>query len=458
MGFSRSQSIYVALGLDQVWELLTDPEAWLQFDDQLQRFTPETMTGSRLQVGDRVSVVPKAVIRGFVHAATAPAATIVTADPHREIAWRQNQPGGYTQQRWLLSPGEDGGTMLTRHMTVVGPLAAPLSVALAEPLSGDLGAVGARMMQMGAAAPDSSQPLNIIAGGSGYLGSRLATRLQAAGHRVVVLSRTPKAGRPYRQVRWGADDLEPLHAELMDEAGFNIINLVGRRIGPRFTPKEVAVLAASRIEPTETLRSAVDAAIAKGGTLHRWIQGSAVPLWHPDSTQEFTETTSPTADQDAPRGMGQLVADWEASAPDTATIVRTGVVIGQQAQITYGLGAMALTKTQPGVDGYVPWIHEDDWVGLVQHLLTMQQPVPSTVVAVAPQLTLFSEVINALAPGLGLRNFTLPAPLLRIAMQIVGMDPGMLMSSTRASSAVLDELGYTFKYPTIAQAADAVRI
>lgn len=457
MGFSRTQTIYVALPVDQVWDLLSDPRAWVQFDDQLQKFTPEKMAGSRLQVGDKVKVVPKALIRGFLHATTAPPATITTADHDRELTWRQHQPGGYTQQRWMVHPTADNGTSLTRLTNVVGPLAAPLGAALADPLAGDLGAVGARMIQMASPGPDLSQPLNVIAGGSGYLGSRLATRLLAAGQRAVVATRTPRTGAPYPQVRWGADDLGPLHEQLLDDAGFNIINLAGKRISAKFTSKEVSALAASRVGSTETLRAAVSTAEAQGGVLHRWIQGSAVPLWDPKSTKEFTETTSPTADRDGPNGMGQLVADWEATAPDGAIILRTGVVLGQHAQITAGLTALALSKTRPSLDGYLPWIHEDDWVGIVQHLLTMKQP-PSTVVAVAPQQTRLSEAINALAPGLGTRNIPVPAALFTVAMTMIRMEPGMLMGSTRARSTVLEKTGYEFQYPTIAEAADAVRL
>lgn len=457
MGLSRTQSIDVALPVDTVWELLSDPHAWLQFDDQLQKFTPEKMAGARLQVGDRVKVVPKALIRGFIHAATAPAATIVTADANKEITWRQDQPGGYTQQQWTMHPTDHGSTTLTHHMQVVGPFAGPLAAALAEPLTADLGSVGARMMHMASPGPDLSQPLNIIAGGSGYLGSRLATRLLAAGQRAMVLTRSPRTGAPYPQVRWSADDLAPLHDQLLDDAGVNIINLVGKRIGARFTPKEVEALAVSRVGPMETLRAAVATAQAQGGVLHRWIQGSAVPLWDGASTEEFTETTAPTADRDGPDGMGQLVTDWEAAAPDDAIIVRTGVILGQHTEITYGLAAMALSKTRPSIDGYLPWIHEDDWVGLVQELLTMQQP-PTTVVAVAPQQTRLSEVINALAPGLGTRNFPVPTSVLNIAMKMIRMEPGMLMGSTRARSTVLHDAGYQFRYPTIAEAADAVRV
>lgn len=257
MGFSRTQTIDVALTTSQVWDLLTDPGAWLQFDDQLQQFAPVDMAGERLQVGDTVKVVPKALIRGFVHAATAPPAVIVSVKPEREIAWRQDQPGGFTGQRWQIASTEDGGTRLTRHTQAIGPFAAPFGATLAAPLSGDLGAVGARMFQMASDGPDTSQPLTLVSGGSGYLGSRLVTRMLAEGKRAIVLTRSPKAGVPYPQVRWSVDDLGPLHEQLLDPAGFNIINLAGKRIGPKFSDKEVEAQEASRIPPTRALRDAV---------------------------------------------------------------------------------------------------------------------------------------------------------------------------------------------------------
>lgn len=456
MGFSRSQSIYLALEPQQISALLSDPSAWLQFDDRLQQFSPVKMAGNRLRVGDTVKVVPKVLVRGFIHALTAPAATIVTASKPYELTWRQDQPGGYTQQRWQVVP-TDRGSILTRHTQVVGPFAAPLGAALAEPLASDLGAVGARMYHMAGPALDTHQPLTIVAGGSGYLGSRLVTRMLAAGQRVVVLTRNPKSEAPYPQVRWSDDDLDGLHELLLDRGGVNIINLAGRRLGPKFTAKEVEYQTASRVGPTKTLRQAVEFAQAQGGVLHRWIQGSAVPLWNPYSSTEFTEETSPTADQDGPDGMGQLVADWEAAAPDEAIIVRTAVALGQQAEITLGLAAMAASKTRPRVDGFLPWIHEDDWVGLVQHLLAMPNP-PSMIVAAAPQQSRVSEVINALAPATGPRHIPVPATLLDIGMNIIGMEPGLLMGSTRARSTVLDEVDYQFRFPTVAGAGDAVSL
>src|SRR5699024_11033203 len=124
-------------------------------------------------------VLTKALIPGFVDSATSPLADIVSVTPEREIAWRRDQPCGFTGQRWQIASTEDGGTRLTRHTQAIGPFAAPVGATLAAPLSGDLGAVGARMFQMASDGPDTSQPLTLVSGGSGYLGSRLVTRMLA---------------------------------------------------------------------------------------------------------------------------------------------------------------------------------------------------------------------------------------------------------------------------------------
>src|SRR5699024_9419917 len=161
---------------------------------------------------------------------------------------------------------------------------------------------------------------------------------------------------------------------------------------------------------------------------------------------ETTEVTAPTADTDGPNGMAQLAADCEASAPGGASILRTPIVQGQQTDIGMVFGPMTLLITRASGVGCLAWIHDEDWIGNVRHLMDMQNP-PARVIAAAPQLTHLSEAINALAPGLGIRHIPVPAPLLNIGMNIIRMEPGLLMGSTKARSIVLDDAGYQFRYP-----------
>src|SRR5699024_11914962 len=99
----------------------------------------------------------------------------------------------------------------------------------------------------------------------------------------------------------------------------------------------------------------------------------------------------------------------------------------------------------------------EDWVGLVQHLLAMPNP-PATVVAVAPQQTRLAEAIRWLAPGYGTRNVPVPAALLNLGMNTIRMETGLLLGSTRNRSMVLDNIGYSFRFPTIGEAGDAVSL
>ncbi|MDN6638675.1 MAG: DUF1731 domain-containing protein, partial [Yaniella sp.] len=76
----------------------------------------------------------------------------------------------------------------------------------------------------------------------------------------------------------------------------------------------------------------------------------------------------------------------------------------------------------------------------------------------APQQTRLSEVINALAPGLAPRHFPIPASLLNFGMNLLRMEPGLLMGSTKARSTVLKDSGYSFRFPTIAAATEDVSL
>ena len=72
----------------------------------------------------------------------------------------------------------------------------------------------------------------IITGGSGIIGRRLSAELIAAGHEVIILSRTPATARPVSGVRavgWDARTAEGW-GELA-EGAYAIINLAGENIG-----------------------------------------------------------------------------------------------------------------------------------------------------------------------------------------------------------------------------------
>src|SRR5688500_8573177 len=108
----------------------------------------------------------------------------------------------------------------------------------------------------------------VIAGGTGFLGSALAERLQSGGHEVHILSRRPAAGA----IRWSPDGTIGPWAAALDGADA-IVNLAGESIASgRWTEARKARILNSRVLATRSLATAIRTA------LHRpvFLSGSAV--------------------------------------------------------------------------------------------------------------------------------------------------------------------------------------
>src|SRR6516162_2995122 len=96
----------------------------------------------------------------------------------------------------------------------------------------------------------------VIAGGSGFLGSFLATHLATAGWPVVILSRRqPRIHGPWKHVTWDARTLDNWRRELNGAAG--LVNLVGCSVDCIKTPDHQDEILRSRVEATRVLGQAV---------------------------------------------------------------------------------------------------------------------------------------------------------------------------------------------------------
>src|SRR3954470_22592536 len=98
------------------------------------------------------------------------------------------------------------------------------------------------------AAPSSPPESRIIiAGGSGFIGSALATHFVRQGHDVAVLTRNANARTDgVREVAWNARTPGPWAKELDGAAA--IINLTGKSISVRHTDKNRREIIASRVD------------------------------------------------------------------------------------------------------------------------------------------------------------------------------------------------------------------
>src|SRR5450755_2064799 len=132
----------------------------------------------------------------------------------------------------------------------------------------------------------------VIAGGSGFLGTSLATHLAASGKPIILLSRhPPKASGPWRHVTWDARTLGEWSREL--DGAFGLVNLVGRSVDCIKTPDHQDEILRSRVEATRVL-----------GMAMRSID-SPPPVWVQMSTAHiYGDPPQVTCTEDSPYGYG----------------------------------------------------------------------------------------------------------------------------------------------------------
>ncbi|MGO3314194.1 MAG: epimerase [Brachybacterium tyrofermentans] len=293
----------------------------------------------------------------------------------------------------------------------------------------------------------------IIAGGSGTLGRALSEALTAAGHEVVVLTRSPRPERErgmVRDVRWDARTAGGWTAELAG-GEVAIVNLAGRLVDARPTPATIADLTRSRVEATRAL---VTASRDLDRPLRRWVQASTTAIWS-DAGEERLDESSPI-----PIGLPQMTGvaeQWERALDgahsDHTAILRTGVVLEANTPALdrllllaeLGLGGPVGTGRQ-----WVSWIHVRDWVRIVLTALRLEGPeLPAgVVVASAPHPVRNAELMRILRRAVGQRiGLPTPAPVLRLGALLLRTDPALGLTGRHATSSVLDRTGFRFEHP-----------
>ena len=283
----------------------------------------------------------------------------------------------------------------------------------------------------------------VLAGGSGFLGSKLRAQLERDGHRVVNLTRSPRFDRP-GDVPWQPDgSAGQLAAHL--EGADAVVNLAGENIAGTFwSEARKAQLRNSRVLATRTIGRAIAAFERPPKVL---VSGSAVGYYGAHGDETVTERTPPGSEF-----LAQLCVDWEqeARAVDSAktrlVIVRTGVVLGADGgalkkmilPFKLGLGA-----TLGSGDQYMPWIHVDDWVSMIAWLISADRAM-GAFNASAPTPVTNRDFTRTL--GHVLRRpavFHAPAFVLKIGL---GELASMLLTGQRVLPAAAEEMGFRFAY------------
>lgn len=285
----------------------------------------------------------------------------------------------------------------------------------------------------------------VVAGASGFLGTRLVAGATGRGYAVTTLvRREPKNDNEFR---WDPDAGE-LDAKILDGADA-VVNLCGVGVGDkRWNAEYRRQILTSRVRPTELLARSI-----AGTGVPVLLNASAVGFYGPRGDELIDESAK----------VGQtFLADvcraWEAAtdaARDARVVhLRTGLPLGTDG----GLLPKLSTVTKLFLGGklgngkqYFPWISASDWTDAVLHLLTAEVSGPVNVTAPNPVTN--AAFVKQLGKVLGRPTpWIVPGFALRA---VLGDFADEVTTGQRAVPAALEDSGFIFSHATVGEALRA---
>jgi len=298
----------------------------------------------------------------------------------------------------------------------------------------------------------------IIAGGTGFIGSALCSKLIEQGHSLTLLIRLRSLtiiAPSKNSIPWNPESAGAWEQAIDGVDG--IINLAGEPIAAkRWTAAQKERIRSSRINTTRVLVSAIGKAKQKPKFL---LNASAVGYYGPRGDEMTAEKDGPGNDF-----LARVCADWEEEAKKAESYglrvirLRTGIVLGK------GGGALAkmILPFKLFVGGplgtgsqWMSWIHIEDEVGLMLFLLENPN-AQGAFNAAAPNPVTMSEFCKTLGYVLHRPSW---APVPAIALRLLlGEMAEMLLTGQCVIPAQAQKLGYVFKYPTLFEALQSLSL
>ncbi|MEV5651212.1 DUF1731 domain-containing protein [Nocardia sp. NPDC052254] len=440
---------FIALPPERLWAVLGDLTRWPEWNPAVASVALRASPA----VGVTGDYLPAGGVSAAVHGRLARPFRITACEPGRELRIEQPEPAGALRISWTLR-ARPGGSELTQRLELDGASAPVFWQVIGSRLQTDIRISFARLAFAAGLAPAPDAIDVVIAGGTGALGRHIAADLACRGQRVTILTRHPDPALPFPQIRWdGRTQGEWVNA-LRGPGRLAVINLAGRLVDCRPTPRNVEMLRRSRVDSTAAL---VTASTTLDRPIDYWIQAGTTAIWSDAGEMRCTETTP------LPVGLPQMTGvaqPWEAAFEGAAAqrwiILRTSIVLDPQARALRRL--IALTKAGLGGsvgrgDQWFSWIHIEDWLAIVRAGLGLDPEIdlPNGIVVAATENPVRNrELMTALRRRLRRPPAPpTPAPLLRIGAVFLRTDPALGLTGRHATSEVLARTGFRFRHPTL---------
>ncbi len=232
-----------------------------------------------------------------------------------------------------------------------------------------------------------------------------------------------------------------------------VVHLAGEPIAQRWSDEVKQKIRDSRATGTRHLVQALSAAQRRPAVL---VCGSAIGYYGSRGDEVLTESSAP-----GDGFMADVCVAWEKEADAAESLgirlvkLRTGVVLGANG----GALAKMLPPFKAGMGGklghgdqWMSWVHLDDLVGMIQHILA--NPVRGAVNGTSPNPVSNAEFSKALGHSLS-RPAIVPMPAFTLKLMF-GEMAEMLLASQRVLPKAAETAGYVFRFPVLQQALENI--
>ncbi|NKE60110.1 DUF1731 domain-containing protein [Lentzea sp. PSKA42] len=295
----------------------------------------------------------------------------------------------------------------------------------------------------------------VIPGGTGQVGGVLRRALTAAGHEVVIISRSSG-------VRWDGRTLGDWAAEI--DGSDVVVNLAGRSVSCRYTAENLQQMMRSRVDSARVVGQAISQASRPPRV---WLQMSTATIYAHrfDAANDEENGIIGGREPDVPGYWAysvEIAKRWEAElkradTPHTRKVaLRAAMVMSPDKGGVFDylswLARLGLGGPVAGGRQYVSWIHDDDFVRAVA--LLIREPIEGAVNLAAPgplpQKDFMRELRSVWRSPVGL-----PATrwMAEIGAFAIRSDTELLLKSRRVVPGRLAKAGFEFHFPNWREAA-----
>ncbi|WP_028589650.1 TIGR01777 family oxidoreductase [Paenibacillus massiliensis] len=292
-----------------------------------------------------------------------------------------------------------------------------------------------------------------ICGGSGLIGSALVDFSKKNNHDIIIVSRKAPdraaADPATTYVTWDELKHNPEPLEGLDA----LVNLAGENLNQRWTSTAKKRILQSRLDTVASVASIIAALKHKPKVV---IQASAMGIYGTSDTATFVENSPTRTDT----FLAEVSSKWEQAADairDTRLVkLRITVVLSNKGgaypllRLPYKLGVGG--KMGDGQQ-WTSWVHIADMVGIINHCIH-DTSISGPVNAVAPHPVRNEDFGQTIAKVYH-RPHWLKVPGFAVSAAM-GEASELVLEGQKVLPAKLLEHGYTFQFPTLEKALEAL--